>query len=120
MKRKQNLREKGSHYERIAGAYLKERGYEILEYNFRCPYGEIDIVARDGSCLVFCEVKYRKGENAVRPLEAVDSRKQKRISMAALFYIARHNITSEPCRFDVVGISGEKVMLIQNAFEYGG
>lgn len=120
MKRKQNLRKTGSHYERIAGAYLEKRGYVLLEYNFRCPYGEIDIVARDGNYLVFCEVKYRKEKNEVRPLEAIDSKKQKRISMAALFYIARHNMTSEACRFDVVGISGEKVMLIKNAFEYGG
>lgn len=120
MNAKQNLREKGSHYEHIAGAYLEERGYRILEYNFRCPYAEIDIVARDGKYLVFCEVKYRKGKGEVRPLEAIDSRKQKRISMAALFYIARHNMTSEPCRFDVVGISGGEITLIKNAFEYGG
>ena len=120
MKRKQNLREKGSHYERIAGAYLEKKGYRILEYNFRCPYSEIDIVARDGKYLVYCEVKYRRGKNEVRPLEAIDSRKQKRISMAALFYIARHNMASEPCRFDVIGISGEEITHIENAFDYGG
>ena len=120
MKKKQNMRKMGSHYERIAGAYLEKKGYQILEYNFRCPYAEIDIVAREGNYLVFCEVKYRKKRNEVRPLEAIDARKQKRISMAALFYIARHNMTSNPCRFDVVGIYGEEITLIQNAFEYGG
>ena len=99
---------------------MEERGYRILEYNFRCPYAEIDIVARDGNYLVFCEVKYRKGKSKVRSLEAIDSRKQKRISMAALFYIARHNMTSELCRFDVEGISGGEITLIKNAFEYGG
>lgn len=120
MKKTQNLRKKGSHYERIAGAYLEKEGYRILEYNFRCPYSEIDIIARDGKYLVFCEVKYRKGKNGVRPLEAIDARKQKRISMAALFYIGRHRLASEPCRFDVVGIYGEEITLIKNAFEYGG
>ena len=49
----------GAEYEQKAGAYLEEQGYEILEYNFRCRAGEIDIVARDGEYLVFCEVKYR-------------------------------------------------------------
>lgn len=120
MKRKQNLRETGSHYEKVAGAYLEEKGYQILEYNFRCPYSEIDIVALDGNYVVFCEVKYRKRKNGVRPLEAIDSKKQKRISMAALFYVSRHNMASKACRFDVIGISDEEITHIENAFEYGG
>lgn len=118
--KKQNLRERGSHFEKIAGAYLEKKGYRILEYNFRCPYSEIDIIARDGNYLVFCEVKYRNENDKVQPLEAIDARKQKRISMAALFYVGKHKIISEPCRFDVIGISGDKIVHIENAFEYGG
>ena len=56
----------------------------------------------------------------MQPLEAIDARKQKRISKAALFYVAKHKIISEPCRFDVIGISGDKIMHVENAFEYGG
>ena len=119
-KKKHNLREQGSRYERIAGDYLEKKGYQILEYNFRCPYSEIDIIARDGNVLVFCEVKYRSGNDKVQPLEAVGVRKQKRISMAALFYIGRYQADSEPCRFDVIGISGNEITHIENAFEYGG
>ena len=58
---KENQREKGAYWEQKAGAYLESIGYEILEYNFRCRMGEIDIIARDGDYLVFCEVKYRAG-----------------------------------------------------------
>ena len=52
---KENQREKGAYWEQKAGAYLESIGYEILEYNFRCRMGEIDIIARDGEYLVFCE-----------------------------------------------------------------
>ena len=53
-------RQTGAVYEKKAGAYLEEQGYVILQYNYRCRAGEVDIVARDGSFLVFCEVKYRR------------------------------------------------------------
>ena len=54
---RKNNRETGSHYERLAGAYLEQEGYEILEYNYRCKTGEIDIIAREAGYLVFCEVR---------------------------------------------------------------
>ena len=54
-----NRRETGSRYEKQAAVYLEQKGYEILEMNFRCRRGEIDLVARDGEYLVFVEVKYR-------------------------------------------------------------
>ena len=120
MKKKENLRAKGCYYEQIAGAFLEKKGYQILEYNFRCSYSEIDIIARDGRYLVFCEVKYRKGKDIVRSLEAINLKKQKRVSMAALFYIATHHIVAESCRFDVVGITSEEIVHIQNAFDFGG
>ena len=56
-----NRRQTGTAYERRAGEYLKEQGYELIGYNFRCRQGEIDIIARDGRYLVFVEVKYRGG-----------------------------------------------------------
>ena len=57
-----NQRQTGACYERQAAEYLRELGYEILEQNYRCRLGEIDIVAKDGQYVVFCEVKYRKTE----------------------------------------------------------
>lgn len=64
--RRQNRRRTGADYEKAAGYYLEQLGYEVLQYNYRCRSGEIDIVARDGEYLVFCEVKYRSdGEKEV-------------------------------------------------------
>lgn len=114
----ENLREKGKKYEQIAGAYLENKGYKILEYNFRCRYSEIDIVASKDGMIVFCEVKYRK--RSVSSLEAVHVQKQKRISMAAMFYMSKHRITDTPCRFDVIGIEGERIIHVENAFDYMG
>ena len=56
---KKNQRSVGARYEQVAGKYLEEQGYQILQYNYHCRQGEIDIIARDGEYLVFCDVKYR-------------------------------------------------------------
>lgn len=116
-----NKRAVGTAYEKLAGAYLKEHGYEILEYNFRCRMGEIDIIARDGAYLVFVEVKYRSSEKNGNPSEAVNLKKQRIISKVALYYCLTHGyLETMPCRFDVVAVRGETYTLIQNAFEYVG
>lgn len=119
-KREENRRQTGTFYERKAGEYLEKQGYKILEYNYRCRAGEIDIVARDGEYLVFCEVKYRKDNKKGTPLEAVTLQKQWTISRCAMFYIMERGLDGEACRFDVAGItgSGEKIELIRNAFPY--
>ena len=103
-----------------AGAYLESIGYEILEYNFRCRMGEIDIIARDGEYLVFCEVKYRAGTGKGYPSEAVDKRKQRVISKCALYYLTKKGTMELPCRFDVVTILNGKLQVIKNAFDYAG
>ena len=113
-------RKTGAEYEQKAGAYLEGQGYEILEYNYRCRTGEIDIVARDGEYLVFCEVKYRADARTGHPAEAVDARKQRRISKCALYYLTRHGLADQACRFDVVSFEGEAVTLYPNAFDYLG
>ena len=74
-----NRRQTGTEYERRAEQYLREKGYEILERNFRCAYGEIDLIARQGSGLIFVEVKYRKNRRAGLPEEAVSLLKQQKI-----------------------------------------
>lgn len=119
-KQEENRRKTGSLYERKAGAYLQEQGYEILEYNYRCRAGEIDIVAREGDYLVFCEVKYRKDDKKGTPLEAVTQKKQRTISRCAMFYIMERGLKGKACRFDVAGITGseEHIELIRDAFFY--
>ena len=82
---RKNNRETGSHYERLAGAYLEQEGYEILEYNYRCKTGEIDIIAKEGQTLVFVEVKYRKDDKKGYPAQAVDQRKQQKIRKRIIY-----------------------------------
>lgn len=116
---KQNNRETGGFYEERACEYLKEKGLEILERNFRIRQGEIDIVARDKGTLVFVEVKYRKSSLAGLPEEAVTYKKQSQISRVALFYLSFHKLPlSTPCRFDVVAIHKDEISWIPNAFDF--
>ena len=75
-----------------------------------------DIIAKDGDCYVFCEVKYRSGRQAGNPLEAVDQRKQKKIFRCALYYTVQHGIEDAQCRFDVIGVEGTEITHIKNAF----
>lgn len=113
-----NKRRKGNDYERVAGNYLESQGYQILEYNFYTRAGEIDIIAKHEGYLVFLEVKYRKDENKGHPLEAVQIQKQRTISRCALYYMKKKGVSDMPVRFDVVGILGEEIILIQNAFDF--
>ena len=109
----------GKKYEELACRYLRAEGYQIRETNFRCRSGEIDIVAEDGRELVFIEVKYRSGDAAGDPLESVNYKKQRVISRTAAYYMLKHRIPeTAPCRFDVVGVTPQKVTVIKNAFDF--
>lgn len=116
-----NKRAVGTACEQQVAEYLKQQGYEVLECNFRCRQGEIDIIARDGKYLVFVEVKYRSSNGMGRPVEAVDRRKQHTISKVAMYYCLTHGHNEmTPCRFDVAAVQGSEIELIKNAFEYQG
>ena len=119
--KKQNTRQIGTAYEQLAADYLKAQGYEILEHNFRCGLGEIDLIARDGNYLVFVEVKYRSRSDCGYPSDAVNYKKQVRISNGAAYYLWK-NYDSDQIwvRFDVVSIQGEMVQLYKDAFPYCG
>jgi len=112
----------GKEGEKIAAAYLKKNGYEIIEINFRCPIGEIDIVAKEKNDLVFVEVKTRKSIELGYPEQAVGMRKQKKMSQLALWYMQKRKIADTNARFDVVAITllpeKNEVKLIQNAFDF--
>ena len=115
-----NNRKVGAAYENMACNYLIKNGYRIRERNFRVRQAELDIVAEDGGTLVFCEVKYRNNEKKGNPLDAVDGKKQRQISKAALFYMNCRRIDPYACsiRFDVIGILGTDIRHIKNAFDF--
>lgn len=113
---KQNNRKVGTDYEQAVGYYLEQQGYLILEYNYRCRLGEIDIIAQDGEYLVFCEVKYRQNRQKGSPLEAVNVKKQRTIYQCASYYLTVHQAADRPCRFDVIGIEGGQITHIKDAF----
>jgi putative endonuclease len=112
----------GKEGEKIAAAYLEKNGYRIIEINFRCPIGEIDIVAKEKNDLVFVEVKTRKSIALGYPEQAVGIRKQKKMSQLALWYMQKRKIADTNARFDVVAITlipeNNEVRLIQNAFDF--
>ncbi len=116
--RKQVLGREG---ERIAEAYLKRKGYKLIERNYRCAPGEIDLIVLDRRVLVFVEVKTRTGDGFGAPSEAVEYRKQRRMIKAAEYFLAQKGLQQRDARFDVVGITmaGRKPVVehIENAFD---
>ncbi len=114
-----NRRERGGRYEELAADYLEHSHMRVAARNFRCRFGEIDLIARDAGTLVFIEVKYRADASSGLPEEAVSFSKRKRISRAADYYRARYKIRSDtPCRFDVIAFEGETLRHYKNAFSY--
>ena len=107
--------------EDLARERLKNCGYRILTTNYRCPFGEIDVIARDGDVLVFVEIKTRKNKSLDLVKETVNIRKQRHISKVALAYMKSHNLWGSEARFDVVAVGlldGKKeIEIIKNAFE---
>lgn len=95
----------GQYGEGVAVRHLTSQGFVVLERNWRCDLGEIDIVARDGAALVFCEVKTRSGEGYGSPLEAVTWRKARRLRQLAGRWLADHPVRPATVRVDVVGVT---------------
>lgn len=94
----------GRYGEQLAARHLAEQGMAILDRNWRCRAGEIDIVARDGELLVICEVKTRRGTGFGAPLEAVTPRKAARLRRLAAAWLVEHRPLRADVRFDVVGV----------------
>ncbi|MCR4658189.1 MAG: YraN family protein [Lachnospiraceae bacterium] len=114
-----NKRKVGAQYEELAADFLIKKGIKVLERNFRCRGGEIDLIGKDGRTIVFFEVKYRKNKDAGYPIEAVDHKKQATISRVADYYRLTHGLSEAGAfRFDVIGILGEDITWYRNAFEY--
>jgi putative endonuclease len=94
----------GARGEQIAAVYLSDLGLQILDRNWRCREGELDIVAREAGALVFCEVKTRRGTGFGHPVEAVTFAKQRRLRTLAQRWLAAHDEHAPEVRFDVVGV----------------
>jgi putative endonuclease len=111
----------GSLGESLAQTALEQQGYAIVATRYRTRVGELDIVARDGACLVFVEVKARRTIERGTPAEAVTPRKQRRVIAMARDFLARYQSDATSCRFDVVAVlltDGEpSIEIIRNAFD---
>jgi len=111
----------GKKGEDIAAAFLEKKGYNILFRNYKCSFGEIDIIAKHKKILSFIEVKTRSTKKYGLPQEAVTSVKQTKISRVALEFVQRYKMDNRAARFDVVSVKylndGYAVDLIENAFE---
>ena len=94
----------GRYGEELAARYLTEQGLRVLDRNWRCAHGEIDLVARDGDCLVFCEVKTRRTERFGGAVEAVDRRKLARLRRLVAAWLQGHDERAGRVRIDVIGI----------------
>lgn len=122
LRRKTKNIEVGKRGEDIAADYLTQRGYSIITRNYRKRFGEVDIIARHGTTIVFVEVKTRRSAAFGSGFEAVDVRKQRQLTRVAQEYLSRYKLFNENARFDVVAVqlAGDgksQVQIITNAFE---
>lgn len=115
-----NSRIIGKEWESEALARLEASGLELLDRNYRCRMGELDLVLRDGDSVVFAEVRFRRSSDFGSGAESVGPRKRGRLIAAAQHYLQRHpRLADRPCRFDVIAIgpgASPQVEWIRNAF----
>lgn len=94
----------GKRGEDAAKNYLAEQGYQIIETNYRCPLGEIDIVARDGRTIVLVEVRTKTGLSFGSPEESINADKKRRLKRLALSYLQSKSCSEMPCRIDLIAV----------------
>ena len=93
------------------------RGYRVLDRNWRCPTGELDLVVEHAGVVVFCEVKARASDRYGPAASAVDARKQQKLRALALAWLAAHpNLRRRSLRFDVAAVTGARINVIESAF----
>lgn len=120
-KKKSHL-DTGLRGEELAIQFLRQKGYKILERNYRKKFGEVDIIAFHQGEIVFIEVKTRRSRQYGNPFEAVGNHKQRQLVKIAQYYIIAKDLTDAPARFDVVGVQlseeqEPQIDIITNAFE---
>ena len=115
-----STQELGESAEQLALSYLQSKNLKLIERNFRCKHGEIDLIMQDKNSLVFIEVRYRKHLQFGDGAESIDYRKQQKILKTAEFFLQRHvKYNQYPCRIDVmsIGPGNTDIDWIPNAFE---
>jgi putative endonuclease len=95
----------GSRSERAAERYLRGLGYRIVKRNWRCPQGELDLIAIDGRCVVFVEVRSTETAASEKPAASVDAAKQRRLTDLAVRFLQQYRLLDYPARFDVLAVS---------------
>ncbi|MDX2092233.1 MAG: YraN family protein [Kofleriaceae bacterium] len=108
--------EAGAFAEADAVAALLAADYDIVDRNWKCDVGELDVVARDGSILVFIEVRYRADAEHGHAAEMITAAKRQRVTRVARAYLALVQPEFTECRFDVVAITGGEIDIIQDAW----
>ena len=120
-KRRMQKKELGQKGEEIALRFLKKKGYRIIEQNYVCKMGEMDIIAKEKDTFAFIEVKTRTSTTFGPPQSAVNASKQRQLSKVALNFLKEKNLEDVRARFDVVAIllrpKGEEIELIRDAFD---
>lgn len=109
----------GAWAETAASHALEQRGYRVVERNYRCKCGELDIVAYDGTTIVFVEVRSRSNADHGHAAEMVGRKKQRQVAKVALYYLCEREPSYGEARFDVVAITGGAIEIIQDAFRTG-
>ena len=115
--------QKGRYFEQVAASYLAKQGLKIFHRNYRCRYGEIDLIARDFDTVCFVEVRSRESASFMSPLDSITATKQSRLIRTAQHYLQR-SAYAGPCRFDLVlvvsGRSQSGVEWLRDAFQAAG
>ena len=117
-----NKRKKGQEAEALACNYLMQKGLKLIEQNYYCRGGEIDLIMEDKGSVVFIEVRMRNNPNFGSGAESVDWRKQRKLTMAAMHFLQHHpKLAQQPARFDVIAINRQQnntdIQWIENAFQ---
>lgn len=116
----------GSRAENAAARHLRALGYRILVRNYACPFGELDLIALDGACVVFVEVRSTQADDPAQPAASVDHAKQQRLTKLALHFLQQHRLFDRASRFDVLAVSwpedqrNARIVHHQQAFEAVG
>ena len=107
--------------EDLALKKIKSLGYKCIARNYRCPLGEVDLIARDGDTLVFIEIKTRRGRSLGYAKESINERKKRQLSKVALAYMKSHDAAYAKSRFDVVAVhireGMHEIEVVRNAFD---
>ena len=122
MKKSKPANSSGKQAEAIAANYLSKQGIKIIERNFHCRFGEIDLIGLTDQYLVFIEVRYRKDEHYMTVFETIDKHKCRKLVTTSEYYLNSHRKYQDmTCRYDVIGITGEisdpAIEWIKNAFQ---